>query len=84
MIIVVSCLSMLVKKIGSKEVSTTLTLEWSSRIESLRSIGHADLTLTVTFENMILLPSLGARDCNRIHDFFVLTNHGQTHYYNND
>ncbi|KAI5410244.1 hypothetical protein KIW84_055656 [Lathyrus oleraceus] len=71
-------------EIGSEEVLTVLTLEWSSGIESLRCIGRADLTLNGTFADLILLPSLGERDLNSKDDHFVLTNPGQIHYYDND
>ncbi|XP_058761940.1 uncharacterized protein LOC131635341 [Vicia villosa] len=71
-------------EIGSEEVLTVLTLEWSSGMESLRCIGRADLTLNGTFADLILLPSLGARDLNSKDDLFVLTNPGQIHYYDND
>lgn len=71
-------------EIGSEEVLTVLTLEWSSGMESLRCIGRADLTLNDTFANLILLPSLGERDLNSKDDLFVLTNPGQIHYYDND
>lgn len=53
-------------------------------MESLRCIGRADLTLNGTFADLILLPSLGARDLNSKDDLFVLTNPGQIHYYDND
>ncbi|KAI5429454.1 hypothetical protein KIW84_034161 [Lathyrus oleraceus] len=71
-------------EIGSEEVLTVLTLEWSSGMESLRCIGRADLTLNGTFADLILLPSLGERDLNSKDDLFVLTNPGQIHYYDND
>jgi syntaxin-binding protein 5 len=53
-------------------------------MESLRCIGRADLTLNGTFADLILLPSLGARDLNSKNELFVLTNPGQIHYYDND
>ncbi|WJX82145.1 hypothetical protein P8452_64941 [Trifolium repens] len=71
-------------EIGSEEVLTVLTLEWSSGMESLRCIGRADLTLNGTFADLILLPSLGARDLNSKNELFVLTNPGQIHYYDSD
>jgi syntaxin-binding protein 5 len=53
-------------------------------MESLRCVGRADLTLNGTFADLILLPSLGARDLNSKNELFVLTNPGQIHYYDSD
>jgi syntaxin-binding protein 5 len=53
-------------------------------MESLRCTGRADLTLNGTFADLILLPSLGARDLNSKNELFVLTNPGQIHYYDSD
>ncbi|KAK7256904.1 hypothetical protein RIF29_30478 [Crotalaria pallida] len=71
-------------EIGSEEVLTVLTLEWSSGMETVRCIGRADLTLSGSFADLILLPSPGATGLNRKEDLFVLTNPGQLHFYGND
>ncbi|XP_004514218.1 uncharacterized protein [Cicer arietinum] len=71
-------------EIGSEEVLTVLTLEWSSGMGTLSCIGRADLILNGTFSDLILLPSPGARGLNSKDDLFVLTNPGQLHFYDND
>ncbi|XP_061348834.1 uncharacterized protein LOC133294202 isoform X2 [Gastrolobium bilobum] len=71
-------------EIGSEEVLTVLTLEWSSGMESLRCISRADLTLNGSFADLILLPSPGAMELNSKDDLFVLTNPGQLHFYDNE
>ncbi|GJV70725.1 synaptobrevin, WD40/YVTN repeat-like-containing domain protein, partial [Tanacetum coccineum] len=44
-------------EIGSKEVLTVLTLEWSARMKTLRCVGRAELTLSGSFSDMRLLLS---------------------------
>lgn len=70
-------------EIGSEEVLTVLTLEWSYGMESVRCISRADLTLNGSFADLILLPSLGATGLNSKDDLFVLTSPGQLHFYDN-
>ncbi|XP_037491449.1 uncharacterized protein LOC105646578 isoform X2 [Jatropha curcas] len=65
--------------IGSEEVLTVLTLEWSPRMETLRCTARADLTLTGSFADMILLPHAGLTGGNNKPALFVLTNPGQVH-----
>lgn len=67
--------------IGSEEVLTVLSLEWSSGMETVRCVGRVDLTLTGSFADMILLPTAGATGGNHKADIFVLTNPGQLHLY---
>ncbi|KAG5237446.1 syntaxin-binding protein [Salix suchowensis] len=43
--------------IGSEEVLTILSLDWSSGIESLKCAGRVDLTLNGSFADIVLLPS---------------------------
>ncbi|KAJ4837684.1 hypothetical protein Tsubulata_013493 [Turnera subulata] len=68
-------------EIGSEEVLTVLTIEWSSKLETLRCTGRLDLTLTGSFADMILLPSAGATGVNHRAALSVLTNPGQLHLY---
>ncbi|KAK7395097.1 hypothetical protein VNO78_15639 [Psophocarpus tetragonolobus] len=71
-------------EIGSEEVLTVLTLEWSSGMESVRCTNRADLTLSGSFADLILLPSPGTTGLSNKDELFVLTNPGQLHLYDND
>ncbi|XP_031502459.1 uncharacterized protein LOC116265743 isoform X2 [Nymphaea colorata] len=68
-------------EIGSEEVLTVLSLEWSSGLDSLRCISRTDLKLHGSFADMILLPALGSVDKRNGASLFVLTNPGQLHTY---
>ncbi|EEF30276.1 nucleotide binding protein, putative [Ricinus communis] len=68
-------------EIGAEEVLTVLTLEWSSRTETLRCTGRADITLTGSFADMILSPSAGSTGGSHKAAVFVLTNPGKLHLY---
>ncbi|XP_024026433.1 uncharacterized protein LOC21399448 isoform X3 [Morus notabilis] len=68
-------------EIGSEEVLTVLTLEWSSGMDTLKCAGRIDITLTGSFADMILLPSAGAIGSQKKADVFVLTSPGQLHFY---
>ncbi|KAH9736583.1 v-snare coiled-coil domain-containing protein [Citrus sinensis] len=70
-------------EIGSEEVLTVLSLEWSSGMENLRCVSRVDITLTGSFADMILLSSAGATVGNHKADLFVLTSPGQLHFYDN-
>ncbi|KAJ6311912.1 hypothetical protein OIU77_013627 [Salix suchowensis] len=65
--------------IGSEEVLTILSLDWSSGIESLKCTGRVDLTLNGSFADMVLLPSGGVLGASGT---LVLTNPGQLNFYN--
>ncbi|TXG50110.1 hypothetical protein EZV62_025985 [Acer yangbiense] len=66
--------------IGSEEVLTMLCLDWSSGIESLKCVGRVDLTLSGSFADMVLLPSLGGMEsCGTL--LFVMSNPGQLDVY---
>ncbi|KAJ6772604.1 LETHAL 2 GIANT LARVAE PROTEIN [Salix koriyanagi] len=65
--------------IGSEEVLTILSLDWSSGIESLKCTGRVDLTLNGSFADMVLLPSGGVLGASGT---LVLTNPGQLNLYN--
>ncbi|CAK7343900.1 unnamed protein product [Dovyalis caffra] len=64
-------------EIGSEEVLTVLTLEWSSRMETVRCTGRVDITLAGSFADMILLPSSGPTEGNHKAALAVLTNPGE-------
>nr|XP_011466469.1 PREDICTED: uncharacterized protein LOC101312178 isoform X2 [Fragaria vesca subsp. vesca] len=68
-------------EIGSDEVLTVLTLDWSSGMGNLRCVGRTDLTLTGSFADMILLTNSATIAGNHRADAFVLTNPGQLHFY---
>ncbi|XP_062095137.1 uncharacterized protein LOC133801026 isoform X2 [Humulus lupulus] len=68
-------------EIGSEEVLTVLTLEWSSGMESLRCVGRTDLTLSGSFADMVLVPSAWLTGSNKNADVFVLTSPGELHFY---
>lgn len=67
--------------IGSDEVLTILSLDWSSGIENLKCVGRLDLTLNGSFADMILLPKSGVPGSSGSTSLFVLTNPGQLHVY---
>ncbi|KAF9674595.1 hypothetical protein SADUNF_Sadunf10G0143400 [Salix dunnii] len=64
--------------IGSEEVLTILSLDWSSGIESLKCTGRVDLTLNGSFADMALLPCGGVMGASGT---LVLTNPGQLNLY---
>ncbi|KAJ6303499.1 hypothetical protein OIU77_017388 [Salix suchowensis] len=68
-------------EIGSEEVLTVLTLEWSSRMETVRCVGRMDITLAGSFADMILLPSSGPTEGNPKAAVSVLANPGQLHIF---
>ncbi|XP_050386224.1 uncharacterized protein LOC126802617 [Argentina anserina] len=69
--------------IGSEEVLTVLSVDWSSGIESLKCIGRVDLTLVGSFADMVLLPAASAME-NGDTLVFTLTNQGQLHFYDKE
>ncbi|XP_050250794.1 uncharacterized protein LOC126697743 isoform X2 [Quercus robur] len=69
-------------EIGSEEVLTILSLDWSAGIESLKCIGRVDLTLN-GFADMVLLPSSGTTESGGTGmSLVVLTNPGKLNVYN--
>lgn len=68
-------------EIGSPEVLTILSLDWSSGLKSLKCIGRIDLTLNGSFADIILSPNVG--ETKRGTSLFVLANPGQLHAYDN-
>lgn len=70
-------------EIGSEEVLTVLSIDWSCGIENLKCTGRIDLTLHGSFADMALLHS----DCHTegaCNMLFVLTSPGQLDLYDND
>ncbi|KAK7320593.1 hypothetical protein VNO77_30214 [Canavalia gladiata] len=70
-------------EIGSEEVLTVLSIDWSCGIENLKCTGRIDLTLHGSFADMVLLSS----DCHTegaCNMLFALTNPGQLDLYDND
>ncbi|KAK2430985.1 hypothetical protein P8452_44295 [Trifolium repens] len=67
-------------KIGSEEVLTVLSIDWSGGIESLKCTGRIDIALRGSFADMVLLSSdcHAEGDCNML---FVLTSPGQLDLY---
>ncbi|KAK9159096.1 hypothetical protein Scep_005670 [Stephania cephalantha] len=68
-------------EIGSEEVLTVLSLEWSSGMETVKCVGRVDLALSGSFADMILTPKAGATDNDPASALFLLTNPGQLHVY---
>eukprot|EP00268_Persea_americana_P061121 TRINITY_DN7687_c0_g1_i1.p1 TRINITY_DN7687_c0_g1~~TRINITY_DN7687_c0_g1_i1.p1 ORF type:complete len:1116 (-),score=226.71 TRINITY_DN7687_c0_g1_i1:399-3746(-) len=68
-------------EIGSEEVLTVLSIEWSTGIETLKCIARVDLSLNGSFADMILIPNAGASENNPTAALFILTNPGQLHVY---
>ncbi|KAK1264500.1 hypothetical protein QJS04_geneDACA010594 [Acorus gramineus] len=68
-------------EIGSEEVLTVLSLEWTSGLENFKCIARAELALHGSFADMILIPSAGSIGIDPTAALFVLTNPGQLHVY---
>ncbi|WCJ19895.1 transducin family protein / WD-40 repeat family protein [Euphorbia peplus] len=64
--------------IGSEEVLTILSIDWSSGLGSLKCTGRVDLTLNGSFADMVVLSSHSERKSKGT---LVLTNPGQLHFY---
>ncbi|KAL2500491.1 transducin family protein/WD-40 repeat family protein [Forsythia ovata] len=69
-------------EIGSEEVVTVLSLEWSSGMEAVKCTGRLDLTLTSSFADMLLIPSAGMTRTDENAALFVLSNPGRMQIYN--
>lgn len=68
-------------EMGSEEVLTILSLEWSSGLETFRCISRLDLNLNGSFADMILIPHAGSLENCSTAAIFVLTNPGQLNVY---
>ncbi|TKY56875.1 Lethal(2) giant larvae protein-like SRO77 [Spatholobus suberectus] len=70
-------------ELGSEEVLTVLSIDWSCGIENLKCTGRVDVALHGSFADMALLSS----DCHTegaCNMLFVLTSPGQLDLYDND
>ncbi|KAG0503228.1 hypothetical protein HPP92_003300 [Vanilla planifolia] len=66
---------------GSEEVISILSLEWSTGIDTVRCISRAELNLDGSFADMILVPDARPATNNSTAALFVLTNPGQINVY---
>ncbi|CAH9069553.1 unnamed protein product [Cuscuta europaea] len=70
-------------EIGSEEVLTILKLDWSSGLTELKCTDRVDLKLHGSFGDIITVPIVCDVERSDLISFFVLTNPGQLHYYEN-
>ncbi|XP_042050091.1 uncharacterized protein LOC121795616 isoform X1 [Salvia splendens] len=71
-------------EIGSEEVVTVLSLEWSSGMEAVRCTGRTDLTLNGSFADMIIVPTAGTTGSTTDASLFVLSNPGCIRIYSSE
>lgn len=72
-------------QIGSDEVLTVLSLDWSSSgIANLKSLWRLDLPLSGSFADMTLLENAHEAGRKENTSVFILTNPGQLHFYDTD
>uniref|UniRef100_A0A2P2MDL8 Uncharacterized protein LOC105648813 n=1 Tax=Rhizophora mucronata TaxID=61149 RepID=A0A2P2MDL8_RHIMU len=64
--------------VGSEEVLTILSLDWSYGLESLKCVGRTDLTLNGSFADMVLS---SRADISEPNGAFILTSPGQLDFY---
>lgn len=69
-------------EIGSEEVVTVLSLEWSSGMEAVKCTDRLDLTLISSFADMILIPSAATTMSDENAVLFILSNPGCLQIYN--
>ncbi|KAL3536530.1 hypothetical protein ACH5RR_004991 [Cinchona calisaya] len=62
-------------EIGSEEVLTVLTLEWSSGIETVQCVSRVDLSLSGSFADVVI--TAGTMRSEKNASLFILTNPGQ-------
>ncbi|CAO2825683.1 unnamed protein product [Amaranthus hypochondriacus] len=68
-------------EIGSAEVLTILSLEWSPKRDALKNVIRANVTLQGSFADMILLHSFSVVEDMGTTSLFLLTSPGQLQYY---
>uniref|UniRef100_A0A803M3U7 V-SNARE coiled-coil homology domain-containing protein n=1 Tax=Chenopodium quinoa TaxID=63459 RepID=A0A803M3U7_CHEQI len=68
-------------EIGSAEVLTILSLEWSPKKDALKNVVRANVTLQGSFADMILIQNYGVVEHTGTTSFFLLTSPGQLQYY---
>ncbi|KAG6427660.1 hypothetical protein SASPL_111906 [Salvia splendens] len=71
-------------EIGSEEVVTVLSLEWSSGMEAVRCTGRTDVTLNGSFADMIIVPTAGTTGNSTHASLFVLSNPGCIRIYSSE
>ncbi|XP_047967697.1 uncharacterized protein LOC125211805 isoform X1 [Salvia hispanica] len=71
-------------EIGSEEVVTVLSLEWSSGMEAVRCTSRTDLTLNGSFADMIIVPTAGTTGSTTDASLFVLSNPGCIRIYSSE
>ncbi|XP_021769200.1 uncharacterized protein LOC110733455 isoform X2 [Chenopodium quinoa] len=68
-------------EIGSAEVLTILSLEWSPKKDALKNVVRANVTLQGSFADMILIQNYSVVEHTGTTSFFLLTSPGQLQYY---
>ncbi|XP_074308137.1 uncharacterized protein LOC141643014 [Silene latifolia] len=68
-------------EIGSSEVLTILSLEWSPGRDALKSIIRANITLEGSFADMILLPAFNIVENTGTTSLFLLSSPGQLQFF---
>ncbi|XP_010676759.1 uncharacterized protein LOC104892503 isoform X2 [Beta vulgaris subsp. vulgaris] len=68
-------------EIGSEEVLTVVSLQWSSGLEMLKSVRRVDFSLIGAFADMVSLSSLGTEEKGHFDGLFVLTVPGKLQFY---
>ncbi|KAJ8445908.1 hypothetical protein Cgig2_009837 [Carnegiea gigantea] len=71
-------------EIGSEEVITVVSLQWSPGMEMLKNVRRVDFSLAGSFADMILLSSLRTGGKSHFDGLFVLTNPGQLRFYSTE
>lgn len=68
-------------EIGSAEVLTILSLEWSPQREALENVRRENITLQGSFTDMILLHSYSVLENEEAPSLFILSSPGQLQFY---
>ncbi|KAJ3682833.1 hypothetical protein LUZ60_013060 [Juncus effusus] len=68
-------------EMGSEEVLTVLSIEFTNGLDSLKLLSRVDLTLNGSFADMILIPDPVSPEKTPTSALFVLTNPGQLNIY---
>ncbi|KMT18191.1 hypothetical protein BVRB_2g023630 isoform B [Beta vulgaris subsp. vulgaris] len=70
-------------EMGSAEVLTMLSFDWSPTRDALKNVVRTNVTLQGSFADMILLQDYSVLDDTRTTSLFLLTSPGQLQYYDN-
>ncbi|KAK4756041.1 hypothetical protein SAY87_009798 [Trapa incisa] len=68
-------------EIGSEEVLTILSLDWSHGIQNVKCVGRTDITLNGSLADMVLVPPTDETEGVNSSSPIILTNPGQLHFY---